>query len=351
MQSVIRYMLKNFLDIKVLSKEIVFEKCSNSFSYPENFEQKDMHLFEKNHFEQSVMEGSCKILENVSVSNYFIFSGFRFSTEFTIHIYDRKVKFGEYLTAIIKTVFAKKVYFEEGFLGLQEYGQNYYHFIIEMLPDIIHVHNRYPNLPIFIPSNLKKTGFIPEIFEIFGINPTYYDLSKVLKIKKLMVSPRGKEGNLNKQHIFSLQTQFQEKVGISKDNNPHRRIYISRRKAFKRKILNEPDVIQLLKKYDFEVIYAEEYTLKEKIKMLSECSIMVSSHGAGFTNILFLKPNQSVVELKAHNNKFWMFYNLSRLTDNKYYYLLCDSDHPEHDVANISVDLTKLECVIKETII
>jgi hypothetical protein len=344
-------MFKKLLDVKILSKEIYFEKCSNSFSYPENFDLKDMHLFDQNHFEQSIMEVSCKILENVSVSNYFILSGFRFSTEFTIHIYDRKVKFGEYFTAIIKSVFAKKVFFEEGFLGLQEYGQNYYHFITEMLPDIINVHNRYPNLPIFIPSNLKKTSFIPEIFEILGINPTYYDLSKVLKIKKLMVSSRGKEGNFNKKHIFSLQTQLKEKVGIANDNKPYRRIYISRRKAFKRKILNEPDVIQLLKKYDFEVIYAEEYTVKEQIKMLSDCSIMVSSHGAGFTNILFLKPCQSVVELKAHNNKFWMFYNLSKLTENKYYYLLCDSDHLEHDVANISVDLTKLEFIIKETII
>jgi hypothetical protein len=78
------------------------------------------------------------------------------------------------------------------------------------------------------------------------------------------------------------------------------RIYISRSNARSRRILNEEKLLLLLQKFGFITIRPEELNFQQQIKLFYKADVILSSHGAGLTNILFAKKC-TVLELHPAN--------------------------------------------------
>jgi len=83
-----------------------------------------------------------------------------------------------------------------------------------------------------------------------------------------------------------------------------KRIFITRKNSenqhngvLKRYILNESDVIQMLKKYNFEFIQLEEYSMREKIKLFMESETILSSNSGSLTLTLFTNKNAKIIEI------------------------------------------------------
>lgn len=76
-----------------------------------------------------------------------------------------------------------------------------------------------------------------------------------------------------------------------------KRIYISRSGARRRRILNEPDILPLLKQYGFETIRPAEMTVKEQMQTFASADVVVSPHGAELTNLAFCRPGTKVIEI------------------------------------------------------
>lgn len=79
-------------------------------------------------------------------------------------------------------------------------------------------------------------------------------------------------------------------------------IYISRSDARSRRVCNETEVIKVLQRYGFESINLDGMSYFHQISLFSQASIIVGSHGAGLTNILF-SSNATILEIHqpAHN--------------------------------------------------
>jgi capsular polysaccharide biosynthesis protein len=120
-----------------------------------------------------------------------------------------------------------------------------------------------------------------------------------------------------------------------------RRIYISRGKSSKRRIINENSIIKILISNRFEIIFAEELTFAEQSNMAASSRIIISNHGAGLSNILFMKPGNVVMEIRhindTHNNCYFTLASAMKL---KYYYFLAEPQRDKEDVhrANLIVD-------------
>lgn len=69
--------------------------------------------------------------------------------------------------------------------------------------------------------------------------------------------------------------------------NSKKRIYISRSKAKARRVLNESALLALLERFGFMVVWPEEMDYRQQIQVFYDAEAVVSSHGAGLTNILF----------------------------------------------------------------
>jgi capsular polysaccharide biosynthesis protein len=78
-----------------------------------------------------------------------------------------------------------------------------------------------------------------------------------------------------------------------------RRLYISRRRAKWRKILNEASLVEALGAYGFEVVECEKLTFDEQVRTFSHAEVIVGAHGAGLANMMFSPPGAKVLEI-AH---------------------------------------------------
>lgn len=75
-----------------------------------------------------------------------------------------------------------------------------------------------------------------------------------------------------------------------------RRIYITRRATGTRMLHDEMAVERLLKSRGFETHAMECYPLAKQARLIREAEIVVGTHGAGLSNLIFARPGTQVIE-------------------------------------------------------
>ena len=80
---------------------------------------------------------------------------------------------------------------------------------------------------------------------------------------------------------------------------PRERLYVSRRDARVRKLVNEDEVEAALAPLGFRTIVPGEMPVREQIAAFSRASVIVGAHGAAFGNLVFAPPGAQVVEINS----------------------------------------------------
>ena len=129
------------------------------------------------------------------------------------------------------------------------------------------------------------------------------------------------------------------------------RIYISRNQASRRRIVNEEEVVNLLKKIGFQIITFESTSIREQALYLANAQIVVGPHGAGLTNILFCNPGTKIIEFFAPEYIVVCYWVISNICGLQYYHSIgdkFDNDFSGQPVEkDILVNLEKLLYLIK----
>jgi capsular polysaccharide biosynthesis protein len=102
------------------------------------------------------------------------------------------------------------------------------------------------------------------------------------------------------------------KLGID-TTHLSKKVFISRKDAPLRKIINEDEVFELFKPYGFVRYELSNFTVCEQIMLMHNADIVIGEHGAGLTNILFCKSDTLVIELfqKLIDNSNWWIANIA----------------------------------------
>jgi capsular polysaccharide biosynthesis protein len=95
---------------------------------------------------------------------------------------------------------------------------------------------------------------------------------------------------------------------------PHerRRLYISRRDADRRHVLNEEALLTPLRDRGFQCVTLRGRSVAEQLTLFGSAEIVVAPHGAGLTNLLFCRPRTSIVEIlppEFVNPVYWVISN------------------------------------------
>jgi tetratricopeptide (TPR) repeat protein/capsular polysaccharide biosynthesis protein len=104
-----------------------------------------------------------------------------------------------------------------------------------------------------------------------------------------------------------------------------KRIYISRNKARYRHVLNETEIVDLLRSYGFVSVSLETLTVQQQVQLFAHCEVIVAPHGSGLTNLAFCSPGTQVVECfspRYLRTDYWM---ISQYLGLKHYYLVGDT--------------------------
>jgi hypothetical protein len=161
----------------------------------------------------------------------------------------------------------------------------------------------------------KENKYIEEACELLKLNK--YDIGKhagskfiTLQFKKLLVTSSSSydfihPGQNISSHVVQTINKLKQTDLIAKVS---RKIFIDRKDAPSRNIINYSEVVDLLKEYNFEIVQPEKLTVKEQIQLFNSATIVVAVHGAGLTNVAFCKEGTKVIELMSSlcgTNAFW----------------------------------------------
>jgi hypothetical protein len=135
-------------------------------------------------------------------------------------------------------------------------------------------------------------------------------------------------------------------------SSTRRRIYLARG-AGRRSLVNEAEVAAVCAEFGFETVASS--SLKEAsdyIRLFSGCSAVVSPHGAGLTNVIFMPPGGTVVELSPSDWIRPYYYTLAAGNAQRFAALRTKSDGlmlPAQDyTTSVIADLKKLRRLLAE---
>lgn len=143
-----------------------------------------------------------------------------------------------------------------------------------------------------------------------------------IQASKLIVSSMaGYTAYVPKDACDYIRNTFLHKLALNPVKK-RKKIFITREDAVHRRLLNESEVYKELKNYGFEFVNLYHLSFEEKIKVFHSAEIVVSSHGAGLTNIIFCEPGTKVIELFTPTYKIPCFHTISSYMNLDYYYII-----------------------------
>ncbi len=190
-------------------------------------------------------------------------------------------------------------------------GNNYFHFIFDILPKIYLLNSKIDlnKIDYFYVSDPKKWQI--KIFGILGIGKKKLLSSK--KYKHILAKeiyavdhPWYYKGYVQKNCekipkwiIYKNRNVFLNYFKDNLKNNCKKKIFLDRStsKYNHCQIKNLNDIKTLLLEKKFKIYKPEFLSFDKQINLFKNCSIIIAAHGAALSNIIFCKPGTKVIEI------------------------------------------------------
>ncbi|PJJ59775.1 glycosyltransferase family 61 protein [Hymenobacter chitinivorans] len=206
---------------------------------------------------------------------------------------------------------------------------NYYHWLIDSLPrlhlawaagfaqriDYYLIYNRNHR---FATEMLLALGIRPE--QIIAVEETPH-----IQAERLLVTTpvRGTGNHTPPWACEFLRQAFLPAPPDTRTFGPH--VYISRRDAQMRQVLNEAEVEATLREFGFETYALGELSFAEKRALFSGARLIVSPIGAGLANLVFAPPGTPVLELMPKDFVMPEHLDIATRVGLSYHWMICES--------------------------
>ncbi|HUI72425.1 MAG TPA: glycosyltransferase family 61 protein, partial [Spirochaetia bacterium] len=161
-----------------------------------------------------------------------------------------------------------------------------------------------------------------------------------------VIPPVAPTGNYRPDLMRAIRERFSLRFSLDRGA---KRVFISRSEAPKRRIVNEAELMPVLNRHGVSSLVAERLSLAEQVRLIGRASVLVGSHGAGLSHMLWMKPGSCVVELRRSGDR-WnnCYFSLASALDLKYFYLKCDPvrQRDGFHAGNLIVDPRELDRVL-----
>lgn len=202
-------------------------------------------------------------------------------------------KFGKSLSAINLNKNKKYLFAHSPWLG-------YFSWITESLPRILSVIERHQELTLILPEGYLRRSFIKESLHLYP-NLKY----EIIPEDQHMYVPQIVIPELKPYtYYFDPKTMddFRSYVwnhvdSLSLQIKTYDKIYVSRKHAKNRKLVNNAEVIQVFNDFGYKEVAFEDYNFFEQVYLMKNCKVLSGVHGAGFANISFLPQKATLFEM------------------------------------------------------
>lgn len=228
---------------------------------------------------------------------------------------------------------------EESFVPLCGiWSEGFWHWMMEylvaaLMAELSGFKGKYlirPHSPAFVLESLQLLGIDASRVEEFNLGWWW-----VAEAWLPQLIPAGRELREYPGIIRTFRNRILAAVGVSTAQTPHRRVYISRKKARnKRAVVNEAELLELLGRFNFESVVLEDLSLRDQIVLMSTAEILVAPHGAGTLHCTFMPERTTVIELFSPKFVNPCMMNVSRLLHQDHHMVVSKSDSPEYQHGN-----------------
>lgn len=289
---------------------------------PVNFKKED-HLLVKGHNTYDTNDAYIMEYHNVLLSpDSVIYKGRELQRETLAS--PTYAKYYGFRHFIKKYFFAKRKNLSQGhyLLVTDNWSAGHFHWLCDVLPKLWCIRDKTREFVLLLPDTSYIRNIALPSLEMLGLQFSdiqFMNDKEFYRVNNLhFVSKISRSGTVDDNIMRAINNKFNQKGADSMS-----RIYISREKARIRKVLNEAELIALLKEYDFQVLNPEEFSFKEQLLLFNSCEALVSIHGSGLTNALFMSSNSKMVEFRRDgipdNHCYW---HLAGALGIPYYYYL-----------------------------
>lgn len=327
-----------------MKKKILIKTFSQKISLPKNFDKRDNHLFKDVLFFKIPNLYSYHY-KNICINNdLYLWKNFKFLGE--TYLYRKEIKRLSFskIKFLLKQKTKKKTKIKNALWIIDKWSHVYYHWFFDVLQKQLCDKSEYP---VLLPENFLEIDYIKQTLKYLNINFITIKDKEVVKVKNLFSIPTVHfSGFFITKKIIKLRNLF---LKLDLQNfKKHTRIYISRKKAVRRKISNETEVVKFLKSINFKILYLEDLSWTKQLTVFSSANTLLTIHGSGLTNMLFMKENANIVEIRhpaSHNqNPFFVLANKLKFN---YYYLLGNPNLKLAHESDLHIDLTKLKTLVE----
>lgn len=317
---------------------------------PVNLEAYDEVLFQ-NEFEKKFESKTLEIDKNV----YFFSNGLTFKKKLILKYYINspiyfKTKIKYYFKTFLK-LFSIRSFsiIDKGLIITDASSRGFFHWFgdtLQKLEALVNSKIDLSSYTIIIPSEVLNS-YSRFTLKKYNFNYRIIKNSDLVFIKDVIFIPLiAQSGNFRPHLAKKISERFRLKV----DNKNFNRIYVSRSKAEKRKLINENILYSLLKKNNFSILFAEDLDFAEQLNIFSNCEILISIHGAALTNMLWMSRKSKVMEIRLKDDSLNnCYYTLASDLGHSYYYCLAEPTNSRStQMTDFRVDFKKFELSLNQ---
>ncbi len=182
----------------------------------------------------------------------------------------------------------------------QEGYRNYCHWMLEILPKLALLRDVDSYDWIYLPR--LDLPFQKATLALMGV-----DLGKVIEgdvgvyfeADELIVPSFVSLSCYSPHWVIDYLREHLMPGGQSEDvqNKFSDRVFISRRRASCRRLINEEEIFRYLELLGFRRYDLEDLSVEDQRLLFAEARVVIGTHGAGLTNLIFCKPGTKVLEI------------------------------------------------------
>ena len=227
-------------------------------------------------------------------------------------------------------------------------GENFSHWMFDCLPRLHSLAKAEPEarvtmlMPDFLRPNFRESFecLLPKNFAVeYHPRDTWFEVENL--IWPSMVSGRCNY-LLPTDYYDAIRQPLFSKYGLPSTHRQTKRIFVTRRDASLRRMLNEDAVSRLLARYGFEDYELSRLSLREHVELFHQAEIVIGTHGAGLSSIVFSGDIQLVVihPTRTPQNHY---HTLAKGLGQRHHFIAHDAGEDD----SFSVDVRALEDILR----
>tara|TARA_B100001248_G_C27392882_1_gene463540 strand:+ start:51 stop:896 length:846 start_codon:yes stop_codon:yes gene_type:complete len=240
---------------------------------------------------------------------------------------------------------------------------NYFHWLTDFLPKTILLNKKYPNSKFLLPKSfLRQAPFVLSSLDLLEINYEIINEKTIYNLQNLKVlNNYSITGNQRKSLLKELNKSLRKIINLDQKlayiNEMPNFLYITRKEnknnfSSSRFIENEVEIFPILKKFNIKTISCEDLSFYKQLEIFSSCNFLISIHGAGLTNMIFMRNGGSILELRHENDAGSnCYFSMASSLGLDYYYLCGESINNSNIYnANLYIDTYKFSKLLVDII-